>query len=268
MLRNLRPHQLKDRDFRFTAGVVEPSVEFRFWAKPKADTWYVIGADFAYGTGRDRDAAIVLDVSAIATSGQLVQVGTYEGQLGSIADRYLYALARYWRGKASQGAYVLGEAQVGALCLQRLWEEYGFFNQYLRRKHEGESTSAQLPAHPLLGFPTTANRMAMQELREAVVAKRLLLADPKLIDEMGRLQWSEPDRDKHVEDRHLDWELRSGKDGKKSPDLVMALAYAVLSAKFAPLLEAPKSEIPAPYTREYLQWQAQNGGLRMEDFGG
>lgn len=268
MLRDLRPHQLKDREFRFAAGVDEPSVEFRFWATPKPDAVYVIGADFAYGTGRDRDTAIVLDLSSLETSGQLVQVATYEGQLGSIADRYLYALARYFKGRAEQGAYVLGEAQVGALCLQRLWDEYSFFNQYLRRQHEGQGTSPQVAAHPLLGFPATGERMAMNELREAVVAKRLLLTDPKLVDEMGRLQWAKPAREdeRHVEDRKLVWELRGPKDGKKSPDLVMALAYAVLAARFCPRVTVAPTSIPPSYTREYLAWQAQNGAMRLDDF--
>ncbi len=175
---------------------------------------YVIGADFAYGLpDRDFDAAVVLRKDCAPRPRQ---VATLYGHWGPSFHRVLYAALRYYNG-----AFLLGERQVGLYTMQVLWREYGYTRMY----YERDETNPGRPKSGRLGHPRQKDDYSLKLCRRTVLEKGLDLQDPELIDQMSRLVYANPSEDRagvKLGDAALKLKLRGG----GSPDLVMALMYA------------------------------------------
>ncbi len=191
---------------------------------------YVIGADFAYGIpGKDWDAAVILDADVDPPR----QVGTLYGHWGERFDRVLYAAIRFWNG-----AFLLGERQVGLPIIRAIVEQYGHGWVWMEKDLKKPGTKPT----GMYGYPKTVKRARDPLLRAARIAVRdrqIVLRDSALLDQLGKLQFTGPtSKDPEaLEDSDLDIKLMGG----GSPDLIMALCYALHA-----LGEAPKFDRPEP----------------------
>lgn len=192
---------------------------------------YVVGADFAYGIeGKDYDAAIVLD----SDTEPVRQVGTLFGHWGERFDRVLYAALRFWND-----AFLLGERQVGLPIIRTLVEQYGHGWVWMEKdlKKPGARATGRY------GYPALVKRARDPLLRRARIMvrdKAVVLRDPDLIDQLGKLQFVGPasKEPEETEDRDLDIRLAGG----GSPDLIKALSYALHALDEAPKFERPRKK--------------------------
>jgi hypothetical protein len=217
--------------------LTDPRVTLRVWEEPRPHRQYCVGADFAYGIGRDWDTACVFDLTATTEGdGKPRQVAEYQGQLGTLADRYLYGLCRLYNS-----AFLCGERQVGLMTLQRLWLEYGYRRQYVERS-EASVNPGVSGSNPKLGWNRSANDLAMQQFRRAVNAREVILRSPQLVEQMADLRWvtrsglGEADEPEN----RLQMKLRKG----GSPDLVMAAVYGFAALRMATVIDPPKPQWP------------------------
>lgn len=228
------PPDLIDRNFQLSA-VTDQSGRVEVWGRPE---WGCgIGMDAGYGIpGRDYDALVVLDPEPVG--GKWRQVGELHGHWGPRLPKVMYAAARYWNE-----AFIVGERQVGHFALDSLWNEYGYRNLYRER-------NPTRPNHPMalnLGHPRAQDDLMMRRLREAVIENRLELRSEALIDQLSRCTFYSP-KEKGHEDKVADEGLKIKLTGGGSPDLVMALAYAL-----AAVAEMPRQEIRRkPYAPDTL----------------
>lgn len=217
-LLTLQPAELKRAGGFAPVGIEEPDGFITVYEEPRADGLYVIGGDFAYGLQEgDRDAFVVFDREADPVR----EVGIAVGKFGEKADRILYAMHRYW-----SRAFICAERQVGMFSLRRLWDEYGVRDIYRPRREEKPGRRVI----DSLGHPRTANDMLLWKLRAAVREKKIELRSEIIVDEMGRVIWSDKTYDSTGE-RSRDEDLRVKLVGGGSPDLTMATAYAWLGCE-------------------------------------
>ncbi len=207
---------------------MDESGRFEVWGR-KPDHPCGFGADFAYGiAGRDYDAVVILDPEP-TPEGRYRQVGELHGHWGPRMPKVMYPALRFFND-----GFLVGERQVGHFCLDSLWNEYGYRNIYRERNKDQ-------PSHPMalnLGHPRTQDDVMMRRLRQAIIEKRLDLRSGTLIDQLKRCQFYSP-KEKTTEDRVGDESLKIKLIGGGSPDLVMALAYALAAVAEMPLHPKP-----------------------------
>lgn len=212
------------------------------------------GMDAAYGIeGRDYDAVVILDPQPTA-QGRYRQVGELHGHWGTRFPKILYAALRFWND-----GFLVGERQIGHFCLDSLWNEYGYRNIYRER-------NKNQPSHPMalnLGHPRTQDDMMMRRLRQAVIDDRLDLRSETLIDQLGRCQFYSP-HEKTTEERVGDEALKIKLTGGGSPDLVMALAYALAAVSEMPMTERKRKPY-APDTLGAILGHNEEEGLGDEE---
>lgn len=226
------PPQLVGQKFIFTP-LTRGKDRIQFWESPVPGHIYVVGADFAYGIqGRDFDAAVILDATALAKTGQAVQVGELHGHWGETFDTALYAAIRYWAD-----AFLLGERQVGLFTLKRLWSKYSLRYMYYHRDlNTGQDMASDVPA---LGWHRSGNDLAMREFRLAAKQGHMLLRSQQTIEQMGKLQWVSKAEEGGA-DREPDERLKMKLQGGGSPDLVMAAMYANFALSQVHQFEKPE----------------------------
>lgn len=197
-----------------------PGIRISIYEEPNPSHQYVIGADFALGmVGRDKDAFCVLD----NTGGRKVQVAEVEATLGEVADKVLFGLSEYYGG-----CFILGERQVGLPSLRRLLNEFGYGWLY----YERDESKKHRPVTDKLGYFKRGNWTsdpALRALRIAIRQKDIEIRSEQLIDQLSRLQFKAKTTIDPEEalDADMQVKLSGGKQGaSKSPDLVIALAYA------------------------------------------
>lgn len=232
----------------FHPGVTEPQRRTQVWAEPIEGHEYVIGADFAYGIGRDRDAAVVLDI----TERPVVQVAEMAGQWGEQFDEPLARLGRWYNN-----AFILGESQVGHPILARMARN-GYPFLYKERR-EDAITKAPILRY---GWARTYDDLALRNFRAAVFSRRVVLLSPALLDEMAELEYYQPsDNDaRSHDDDTLRLRLPQDATGRRpSPDLTMAAAYAWHAFGERPKFEADqprkKPETPLEYAQSVIDEQ-------------
>lgn len=226
------PSALRGKTFRRTL-LPDPSGRVEFWDKPKHGHLYVIGADFAYGiAGRDYDAAVILDKTEHARTGIAPQVGELHGHWGESFHAILYATIRHWNG-----AFLLGERQVGLFTLRTLFDRYQV--RWLYYEKDLEAAASVEGSAMKLGYNATGNDLAMAKLREAVRTKVLDLKSITLVEQMARVQWRGSTTEARTMEREPDERLKMKLSGGGSPDLVKACAYANLALECVHLFEQP-----------------------------
>lgn len=190
------------------------------WERPVIGRTYVIGCDFAYGiAGRDWDAAWVLDRTSMGEGdGTVKAVCRVMGRLGERFERILYPLA-CWYG----GAFIVGERQVGLPTLRRLWDVYGYRHLYYDRAEDRRNRKRR----DTLGHHRSAGDPLMSRLKTMVRERRLDVRCAQTIEQMGRLVYVDRTTDANAGLKSSDEQLGMKLMGGGSPDLVMALMYAV-----------------------------------------
>jgi hypothetical protein len=187
-----------------------------------------MGFDAAYGiAGRDDDAICVMDKYTTPVR----QVAEVQGKIGERLDRIVYALARYYNG-----AFIVGERQVGLPTLRRLSTEYLYGWMYYQRDEKGRSRR-YLDA---LGHARVHDDVHMREFRRASIDHEFILRSPALLDQMGRTEFRERTRSAMDAERKEDETLIIKLAGGGSPDLVMAAVYCWLGIQEMPRYERPK----------------------------
>lgn len=220
----------------FDKALTDPLGRQQVWESPDANSEYVIGADFAYGIGRDSDYAVVLNSSVRPVR----QVAEVQGQYGERFDRVLYALGTYYRN-----AFILGEHQVGGPVLARLHRVYRYPAIYRERQED----KVGRPPVMRFGWARKYDDITLRNLRKAVIEQKLIVRSAVLLDQLARLQFYQPtENDAHAhDDDRLRMRLPIGSTGRRpSPDGVMALAYAWHAPSLRPSY-IPLSEGQSPY---------------------
>lgn len=237
-LLHAQPAQLvKVSRFTFDAAAVHPSVRVQVWEKPQPGRCYVIGADFAYGIGRDRDTACVLDKTCEQEGQPARQVAEIDGDLGERFEGVLYALHRIYND-----AFILGERQVGLFILRRLWDHYGVRNLY--RQQSITKTAVVEDENPELGWHRGGNDVTLQEFRKAVRDRKIVLRSRALLEQMGRMEWKPRSDDLYKSANEPDAKLTLKLRGGGSPDLAIAAMYANYALSQVALFEKPKPMFP------------------------
>lgn len=232
MLLDKTPLELRGKAFKTEPGIA-PRGRVEIFHRPVPGRSYVAGADFAYGIGRDYDTAVILDKSDQHEGKPARQVAEVQGHWGTNFHTVLYALLMYYNG-----AFLVGERQVGLFTLRRLWDEYGFRFMYLQR---GEDKTAVLHAdNASLGIHNGSSDLVMSGMREAVAHRKVRFCSPKLIEQMAACQYVPKKLEEEGQildsDHRLAFRVMSG----GSPDLVWAAAYAVFGLAQVHLFEPPK----------------------------
>lgn len=208
--------------------VPDPDGRVEVWTRPRPGRKYVIGADFAYGLeDRDYDAAVVLDPHSDPPE----QVAEAHGHWGESFHRILYGLVRLYNG-----AFVLGERQVGLPTLRLLITEYRHGWIYYDRREDARGRRLT----DKLGYWRDTGDVCIPHLRRAVRDKLVLFRSPTLLEQMGRVMYAP--RTSMAPEDCLDKDLRIKLAGGGSPDLVLAAAYAWWACQEVPFY--PEGENP------------------------
>lgn len=209
-----------------------------FWDDPIPGHQYVIGADFAYGIqGRDYDAAVVLDATEFMRTGVAPQVCEMHGHWGEAFHTLLYACIRYWNG-----AFLLGERQVGLMCLRTLYDRYQWRWMYYEKKLE--NAAAVEDSAMRLGYHKSGNDYMVARLREAVRIKRLDLRSTTLVEQLAKVQWRGSTAEARTMEREPDERLKMKLSGGGSPDLAWACGYANLALECVHEFEQERPKLP------------------------
>ncbi len=225
---DLRPDELVEAiEFDLVEDMI-PGIRVSIYEEPHPQRQYAIGADFALGmVGRDKDAFCVMDY----TNGELVQVAEVEATLGEVSDKLLYGLAMYYGG-----AFILGERQFGLPSLRRLLNDFGYGWLY----YERDEAKKHRPLTDKLGYFKRGNWTtdpALRSLRIAIRQGDIEIRSHNLIDQLSKLQFK-PRTSIDPEDA-TDQDMQVKLAGGGSPDLVMALAYALHACREVEHFPAP-----------------------------
>lgn len=215
----MTPEALRDKRF-WLSSLAGQDGRITIYQRPIPGHLYTVGADFAYGLQQgDDDAACVFDKTAQEKTGIATQVAEVQGKWGERFDVILYQLLMYYNG-----AFLLGERQVGLFTLRRLWDVFGYKFMY-RQRSESKATRTQ-QANAELGWHRGANDLTLKESRLAVANGTVEIRSPALWSQLNRMQWvgrTESSSDERDPDEKLKVKLRGG----KSPDLAIAFMYGL-----------------------------------------
>ncbi len=205
---------------------------------PTPGSVYVIGHDSAYGlSDGDFDAAVVLD----RMTGE--QVAEAYGRWGPAWAEQLFGLAWHYNQ-----AFILGERQVGLFAMRRLWDEYGYTYQYLRR----DETKRDRDQSQDLGHHRIAGDLTIPRLRQAIGPRDLhgRLSEPditvrsrELHRQLVKYQFRPRRRTLELHEAH-DSDLEYGAPAGDHDDLVLALGYAVMAIHEVAKAKPPEMEYP------------------------
>lgn len=236
----MTPEMFRGRKF-FLTGQPASKGRISIYQRPIKGHLYVAGSDHAYGLDDgDADTCCVIDKTHHEQTGIARQVAEMEGKWGESFDVPLYQMLTYYNG-----AFLLGERQVGLFTLRRLWDAWGYKFMY-RQKDEHLATRTQAD-NAALGWHRSGNDLTFREARALVRDRAVEIRSHALLDQMGRLQLvpkgviTNGERDP---DETLKLKLRGG----GSPDLCVALMYALRALREVYVYdESPPAFAPGSY---------------------
>jgi hypothetical protein len=219
-----------------------PHQRFTVFRRPNLKHNYVVGADFAHGmSDGDFDAAQVFDRNTTPWE----QVAVLQGRWGETRfHKLLYALLRLYNG-----AFLIGERQVGLATMRHLVDDYGYLYMYF----EKDETKGHKPITDRLGHATGENDITLTDLRRVIRDNpknpQLLIYDGPTLLEIEKMQWQA--RGAKTQQMMLagrltvpDNQLKAGAPPKLHDDLVISTALALkgLGCVDAFLEQKPKYE--------------------------
>lgn len=205
-----------------TSGPI-PGGHITVFERPRRDTYYSMGLDFAYGLeGKDFDAGVIVD-------GQGRQVLAVDGHWGERFIDVLWPILRWYK------PFVVGERQVGLPTLRRLWDG-GYVWMYFHK----DGANRYEPSRDTLGHHASKGDLIIPRLQSAIRQGDVTIRDEPLRHECALFQFSPRSSTRAMEDAR-DVDLRWGAPTGEHDDRLMALAYAVQGLAWLP--EFPMAEM-------------------------
>lgn len=251
----LEPSALKSRRYRFDTMGDTAGGRISVYQRPIPGHVYVCGSDFAYGLASgDSDTACVIDKTRHERTGIATQVCEVEGKYGERFDAVLYCLLM-----AYNGAFLLGERQVGLFTLRRLWDRFQYRNMY-RQKSEARGSRTQ-EDNAELGWHRAANDLTLKEARRAVLDRTAEVRSPELLRQLSRLQWVNRTGSLDAGERDPDERLKVKLKGGRSPDLAIAWMYSLRALQEVYLFEQPEPAFKAGTYGEIFKLESKLPGV-------
>ncbi|WP_428936908.1 hypothetical protein [Fontivita pretiosa] len=222
----------------FAACGVTDKGRVTIFKRPIPGHKYVIGHDSAYGLrDGDFDAAVVLD----RMTGE--QVAEAYGRWGPSWAEQLLGLAWHYNQ-----AFLCGERQVGLFAMRRLFDDFGYTYQYMRRDEQkrDRDQSQDLGHHRLKGdltIPRLRRAIAPRDIHGRLAEPQIIIRSRELHRQLVKFQFRPRLKTMELHEAH-DEDLEYGAPTGDHDDLVFAAGYAQMALHEVDKVNAPEVEYP------------------------
>lgn len=222
---DLDPAGLIADAFAFVAGVGPAKGFLEVFEEPEPDGVYCAGSDHGLGIERrDWDCGCVLRVDCTPFR----QVAEARGHWGEEFIRVLYPLVRWYAD-----AFLCPERNsIGLWVIRQLIDRCQYVNLYREKETEKIADKPTQKVGFRVGFQKHRGHTPLPTLRVAVREGTCILRSKATLDQMARCQWAPTGRinPESAVDEQLGVKLIAERGGPRSPDFVMAAAYALVAA--------------------------------------